>query len=150
MTTLKTNIKSAINADQSKAWLALLKNLVVQGDLLKLARSEESDLTWRSAIYSLPRRVLSFNALIDTLPNFRNLKLWGKKMSANCKLCGNTQTLLHVLAGCKSMLEQGQYTSYIYNSILIWALTILKSGARTPRTITKFAVKTAIDLTQTI
>ena len=41
-------------------------------------------------------------------------------------------------------------TIYIYNSILIWELTILKSGARTPRTVTKFAVKTAIDLTQTI
>ena len=39
---------------------------------------------------------------------------------------------------------------YIYNSILIWELTILKSGARTPRTVTKFAVKAAIDLTQTI
>ena len=39
---------------------------------------------------------------------------------------------------------------YIYNSILIWGLTILKSGARTPRTVTKFAVKTAIDMTQTI
>ena len=38
---------------------------------------------------------------------------------------------------------------YIYNSILIWELTILKSGARTPRTVTKIAVKTAIDLTQT-
>ena len=42
------------------------------------------------------------------------------------------------------------YHIYIYNSILIWVLTILKSGARTPRTVTKFAVKTAIDLTQTI
>ena len=41
-------------------------------------------------------------------------------------------------------------TIYIYNSILIWGLTILKSGARTPRTVTKFAVKTAIDLTQKI
>ena len=39
---------------------------------------------------------------------------------------------------------------YIYNSILIWELPILKRGARTPRTVTKFAVKTAIDLTQTI
>ena len=99
MTTLKTKIKSAIDADHGKARLDHLKKLVVQGDLLKLAHSEESDLTWRSAIYSLPRRVLSFaiNASIDTLPTFGNLKLWGKKMSANCKLCGNTQTLLHVL-----------------------------------------------------
>ena len=95
MTTLKTKIKSAIKADQSKAWLDHLKKLVVQGDLLNLAHSEESDITWRSAIYSLPRRVLSFaiDSSIDTLPTFRNLKLWGKKMSSNCKLCGNTQTL---------------------------------------------------------
>ena len=112
MTTLKTKIKSAIHADQGEAWLDHLKNLVVPGDLLELAHSEESDLTWRSAIYSLSRRVLSFaiNASIDTLPTFRNLKLWGMKMSANCKLCGNTQPLLRVLAGCKTMLEQGRYT----------------------------------------
>ena len=112
MTTLKTKIKSAINADQSKARLDHLKKFVVQGDLLNLAHPEESDLTWRSAIYSLPRRVLGFaiNSSIDTLPTLRNLKLWGKKMSSNCKLCGNTQTLLHVLAGCKTMLDQGRYT----------------------------------------
>ena len=119
LTTLKTKIKSAINADQSKAWLDHLKKLVVQGDLLNLAHSEESDITWRSAIYSLPRRVLSFaiNSSIDTLPTFRNLKLWGKKMSSNSKLCGNTQTLLHVLAGCKTMLDQGRYT-WRHNCVL--------------------------------
>ena len=56
-------------------------------------------------------------ASIDTLPTFRNLKLWGKKMSANCKLCGNTQTLLYVLAGCKPMLDQGRYT-WRHNCVL--------------------------------
>ena len=38
-------------------------------------------------------------------------------MSANYKLCGNTQTLLHVLAGCKTMLEQGRYT-WRHNCVL--------------------------------
>ena len=62
---------------------------------------------------------------------------------------------------CMAIVEEIHQTSifscliifcciYIYNSILIWGLTILKSGARTPRTVTKFAVKTAIDMTQTI
>ena len=60
MTIIKKKKKIAIDADQSKAWLDHLKKLVVQGYLLKLAHSEESDLTWHSAIYSLPRRVLSF------------------------------------------------------------------------------------------
>ena len=119
MTILKTKIKSAINADQSKAWLDHLQKLVVQGDLLNLAYSEESDLTWRSAIYSLPRRVLRFaiNSSIDALPTFRNLKLWGKKMSSNCKLCGNTQTLFRLLAGCKTMSDQGRYT-WRHNCVL--------------------------------
>ena len=40
MTTLKSKIKSAIDADQGKAWLDHLKKLVVQGDLLKLVHSE--------------------------------------------------------------------------------------------------------------
>ena len=31
-------------------------------------------------------------------------------MSASCKLCGITQTILHVLAGCNTMLEQGRCT----------------------------------------
>ena len=109
MTSFKTKIKSAINADQSKSCLDHLKKLVVQGDLLNLAHSEESDITWRSAIYSLPRRALSFaiNSSMDTLPTFRNLTLWGKKMSSNCKLSGNTQTLLHVLAGGKHHVGSG-------------------------------------------
>ena len=38
----------------------------------------------------------------------------------------------------------------IYNSVLKCQHDILKSGASTPRTVTKFAVKTAIDLTSTI
>ena len=57
-------------------------------------------------------------------PTFQNLKLWGKKMSANCKLCENTQTVLHVLAGCKTMLEQGRGTCIIYQCIRILYLCI--------------------------
>ena len=38
----------------------------------------------------------------------------------------------------------------IYNSVLKRQHAILKNGARTPRTVTKFAVKTAIDLTKVI
>ena len=85
-----------------------LKKLV-HVDLLKLARSEESDLTWRST-NTLPRRVLSFavNASIFTLPAFQNLQLWGKKMSVNCKLCGNPQTALRERPRCNTMLEQGR------------------------------------------
>ena len=127
------------------------QKLVVQGDLIKLAHSEESDLTWCSAIYSLPRRVLSFaiNASIDTLPTFRNLKLWGKKMSSNGKLCGNTQTLLHVLAGCNTMLEQGRYT-WRHNCVLNHLETYIRSLTNNANIISDLPGRSLSGLTLTI
>ncbi len=73
MTTLKTKIKSVINADQSKAWLDHLNNLVVQGDLLWLSHSEESNLTRRSSIYTLPRQLLSFAINASHVSEFKTL-----------------------------------------------------------------------------
>ena len=84
----------------------------VQGDLLNIAHSEESDLTWRSAIYSLPRRVLSFaiNSSIDTLPTFRNLKLWGKKMSSKLQIMWNHPNI----ASCTSRVQNYVRSGHIY------------------------------------
>ena len=42
------------------------------------------------------------------------------------------------------------YHILIYNSVLKPQRTLMKSSARAPRTATKFAVKTAIDLTATM
>ena len=45
------------------------------------------------------------NVFLDTLPSKNNLSRWGEK----CILCGNKETLQHVLYG-KIMLDQGRYT----------------------------------------
>ena len=121
MTTLKTKIQSVINADQCKAWLDHLNKLVMQGDLLRfpIQKSQISQGATPS-ILSLAESC----ALPSMHPTFQNLKLWGKKMSANCKLCENTQTVLHVLAGCKTMLEQGRGKCIIYQCICILYLCI--------------------------
>ena len=47
-------------------------------------------------------------------------------------------------------VQTGEVKILIYNSVLKRQHAILKNGARTPRTVTKFAVKTAIDLTKVI
>ncbi len=73
MITLKTKIKSVINADQSKAWLYHLNKLVVQGDLLTLSHSEESNLTRRRSIYTLPRQFLSFAINTSHVSEFKTL-----------------------------------------------------------------------------
>ena len=38
---------------------------------------------------------------MDTLPHNLNLRLWNKRESAACKLCGDDQSLIHVLNVCR-------------------------------------------------
>ena len=95
--------------------------------MLKLIHLENMDLTWKSIIFDLPRGVLSFavRSSIDYLPTFSNLRTWGKRSQTKCKLCGNYETLLHVLNNCTVSLNQGRYT-WRHNSILKHMLTALK------------------------
>ena len=117
--TLQKNIKGIVSEEFQTTWINKIQTLLLQGNFLELMSVEQEDLTWRSVMYDLPYKVLSFavRASIDRLPTFRNLQRWGKKVSAKCKLCGNKQTLQHVLNGCKVMLEQGRYT-WRHNNIL--------------------------------
>ena len=50
------------------------------------------------------------NASINTLSTQDNLKLWNKSTSDKCALCGNRDSTLHTLSGCKVALDQGRYT----------------------------------------
>ena len=45
------------------------------------------------------------HAATDTLPHNSNLSLWGRSVSKNCKLCGQHQTLVHVLNHCSVALQ---------------------------------------------
>ena len=39
----------------------------------------------------------ALNRTVDTLPHIANLALWKKRMNDVCTLCGEKQTLVHVL-----------------------------------------------------
>jgi hypothetical protein len=79
----------------------------------------ESDITWKSQLLNLPRGITKFflNAIADTLPTNSNLRRWKIKTSDKCSLCGNKETLHHILNHCKTMLDQGRYT-WRHDSIL--------------------------------
>ncbi len=47
---------------------------------------------------------------ICALPTKDNLYKCGKIISETCDLCGDPETIAHVLSGCKLMLDQGRYT----------------------------------------
>ena len=87
------------------------QTLVKQGNFLKLTKLEQTDATWKSYIYNLPKGTMKFilNSSIDTLPSKANLKLWGKLVNDKC-FCGQKQTLNHILNCCKTALDQGRFT----------------------------------------
>ncbi len=126
---IKPEIKNIIYDDRVSFWQDYIRPLLQQGNLLKLLHLQSSDLTWRSMIYNLPRGVLSFavRATIDFLPTFSNLRNWGKRTTVNCKLCGNKETLSHVLNSCPVSLEQGRLT-WRHNTILSHIIKLFKSS----------------------
>ena len=76
---------------------------------------EESALVWSRAIQSSPSSLLksTLNAAQDVLPHNANLALWRKDLniSDKCKLCGERQTLVHILNCCPVALKSRRYNS---------------------------------------
>ena len=93
----------------------------MQGDFLGLLIEEDTNLTWKSFLWGLPRGVAKFalNAGLNTLPTGDNLRRWGKRATDACKVCRGTgrQTLHHLLSSCSASLEQGRYT-FRHDSVL--------------------------------
>ncbi len=116
---VKIKIKQSIALEIQEQWETKIKTLTMQGNMLQLMAEEKSNVTWKSIIHNMPRKVLKFglNSVIETLPVNKNLALWGKTLNQSCALCGYKETVLHVLNGCPVMLNQGRYT-YRHNIIL--------------------------------
>ena len=55
--------------------------------------------------------------LNNTLANRTNLHKWKLPLSPDCSFCLHPESLLHIVAGCKSYLEDGRYT-WRHNSAL--------------------------------
>ena len=60
----------------------------------------------------MPKNIFNFTIryLNNSLSTRSNLKKWNFAQSSECSLCHLPETLLHVVAGCKSYLEEGRYT----------------------------------------
>ena len=69
----------------------------------------ESALAWSKAVQSSSSQLLKFavNAAQDTLPHNANLALWkkGSMVTDKCQLCGERQTLAHILNCCQVALS---------------------------------------------
>ena len=109
---LCNRVKKQVEAVDTKSRLSHSTSLTVQNLPMKDNTSRAPRL-WSSTIETLPERVFKFalNSLTDTLPHNANLHLWKKLPSPSCNLCGQRQTLLHVLNACPSALEKRRYNA---------------------------------------
>ena len=80
-----------------------------RGEALHVAE-EDAAAQWTSALENLTSFELKFalNACKDTLTHNANFSLW-KGHPSECKLCGERQTLLHVLCNCPVALQLRRY-----------------------------------------
>ncbi|KAI8512079.1 glucuronosyltransferase [Branchiostoma belcheri] len=97
---VRKHIKQQVTDMRHDVWSQHQKNLLQQGHMLQLLEEEKCDLTHRRPAYLL-----------------YYLATWGKRSSDRCKLCGNRETLHHVLNHCSVSLQQGRYT-FRHNAIL--------------------------------
>ena len=82
-----------------------------QGELLTLLGEEESDISWKAIIYSVPRGVMFWAvcSCTNSLATADNLARWGKILHPKCHMCGctDTATLGHLLSTSKLWKTRG-------------------------------------------
>ena len=79
--------------------------------------------TWR---YDSVLNFLAKTLLYNTLPTRKNLVKWGTAPTSECSYCLEQESLLHVVAGCKSYLNEGRFT-WRHDSVLNFIASIIKS-----------------------
>ena len=136
--TVKKTVKKVLEEDIVRYWSDRIKPLLVQGKFTSLLMLENENLTWKSIMYNLPKRVLSFviNASIDSLPSYTNLHTWGKRMTDKCIFCPNTTgTLHHILSNCPTFLNRYEWR---HNNILRYMFKIFNRKSAEQSNICRF------------
>ena len=91
-----------------------------QGELLRDTPDQAAAKVWSLAVGNLSSSATKFilNAACDTLPHNSNLSLWGRGVPSGCPLCGQKQTLLHILNHCPVALELMRF-NHRHDAVLI-------------------------------
>ena len=145
MPKLKEAAKDQVQFIYLEKWNEKVKKLIIQGDFLNLLISEQSNVSWKSIIYGVPRGVMQFamRSSTNTLATSDNLKRWKKVASDTCKMClkpncrPSKATLFHILNHCEAFLGEHERYVFRHNSILSYITQTLKEN--TPDNIAIYA-----------
>ena len=116
------NTKQILSAIRSDHTERLQSKLPSQGFLLSflLDNSLKQPNSLRSKTQSkVPTNIFNFTIkyLNNTLSTRKNLYLWNLSPTSDYSSCSQPESLLHVVAGCKTYLDQGRFT-WRHNSAL--------------------------------
>ena len=100
----------------------LQNHLVSQGTVLSFIFDHSLPIAsknWTTVQSNMPKSIYSFTIknLSNSLATRKNLSKWNITQSSDCSFCHMPETLLHIVAGCKTYLEEGRYTWH-HNSAL--------------------------------
>ena len=107
---LSARAKGYVQASDDDDRLDNLRRLEKEGQMSRLSTPQAAEI-WAKAVESLPDEILKFslNSAVDTLPHNANLHLWKKKENSSCPLCGEKQSLIHVLNACSVARDKRRY-----------------------------------------
>ena len=125
------NAKQVLKAVRQQHTEKLQSQLTSQGFIISflLEHSMKSlNSLWSSAQSKLPKNIFNFSIryLSNTLANGVNLYKWKLSQSSDSSFCLRPESLLYVVSGCKSYLEEGRYT-WRHNSALHFVASTLQS-----------------------
>ena len=74
---------------------------------------------WSDVQSNMPRNIFNFTVryLNNSLATRKNLARWNLSQTSDCSFCFHPESLLHVVAGCKTYLDEGRFT-WRHNSAL--------------------------------
>ena len=83
---------------------------------------------WSTVQSKMPKNMFNFTIryINNSLPTRSNLSKWGITLPSECSFCLNTESLLHIVAGCKTYLDQGRFT-WRHDSVLHFIVQSFKA-----------------------
>ena len=128
---LYRNTKEVLKAVRTKHTQRLQNELTSQGATLSFLIDNSLKMAnslWSSLQSSIPRNIFNFTAKYsnNSLATRRHLARWNLSQTADSFFCLRPGSLLHVVAGCKTYLNEGSFT-WRHNSALLFVANSLQS-----------------------
>ena len=107
-----------------------------EGQMFRCTSSDAADI-WGRALMDLSdeHRKFAINSAVDTLPHNANLHLWRKRNDDACPLCGDRQTLIHVLNACPVALQARRY-NHRHDAVLRKIVAVVSNHLLPTETLT--------------